>query len=725
HYASHDTAASASVTVGIGASGSASYSHDKVNGDFASVTEQSGLQAGDGGFDITVHGNTDLKGAVIASTQGAIDQGRNHLTTGTLTVADITNTSHYKATGVNLSGGYAAGGSDGKSDGNQTGDGSSGDSASSQMPSTVNQGSNWSWQNQGSGARGAAAGYDSKRGSQTSITHSGISGGDLTITDAAGQQAKSGQRVADTLAALKRDVHTGDSGNGLVKDWNGQQLQQLQQQVSHGAQIMATFGQQAGKAIGDYAEQKAMELRGQGNEAEAAKWDEGGVYRVAAHAAMGALGGGVQGALGAGAAASAAPRLNELTKDLPDGVREAVGAGLAAGLGAVTGGASGAATAFNADTNNRQLHQDSNQNEVARLKEMANGDPQREADLVAAACALVKCSAEYPDGSDEQKYWAAIEAEGNKPERQEDRDWLKSQVQTTYKSSDKGMWEESRPLFKYNSTTDAVSDWAARNSVGTRVLGGVQMIGGAVQASGGVMLSPTFETGIGAFASAYLVGSGADNIYAGINTLYTGRPTSTLGGQALQALGLQPGTAELLYGFTQMAPSAGAALAANRAVNLEIEANAWARSTYTGSGSATDAATGSAPKFGFIFRGDARSPDVIFKEGLQPRGTNTDLYNYALQNEPSIFVSTSKSPNVARDFVDMQGGGYVYTIRGQAHGLDVNAILGLQSPFPHEFEIAIPGGINPLDIMGARQVGPNGKFLGPFIRNKEYGGVWP
>ncbi|WP_235430561.1 hypothetical protein [Xanthomonas sp. MUS 060] len=288
---------------------------------------------------------------MIASTQGAIDQGRNQLTTGTLTVADITNTSHYKATGVNLSGGYAAGGSNGKSDGKS--DGGSGDSASSQMPSTANNGSSWSWQNQGSGARGTAAGYDSKSGSQTSITHSGISGGALTITDAAGQQAKSGQSVADTLAALKRDVHTGDSGNGLVKDWNGQQLQQ---QVTAGAQIMATFGQQASKAIGDYASQKALELRGQGNEAEAAKWDEGGVYRVAAHAAMGALGGGVQGALGAGAAASAAPKLTELTKDLPDGVREAVGAGLAAGLGAVTGGASGAATAFNEDTNNRQLH---------------------------------------------------------------------------------------------------------------------------------------------------------------------------------------------------------------------------------------------------------------------------------------------------------------------------------------------------------------------------------
>ncbi len=572
HYASHDTSVAGSITVGIGASGSASYSHAKVDGDFASVTEQSGIQAGDGGFDITVHGNTDLKGGVIASTQAAIDQGRNQLTTGTLTVADIVNTSHYKATGVNLSGGYAAGGSNGKSDAKS--DGGSGDSGSSQMPSTVNQGSSWSWQNQGSGARGTAAGYNSKSGSQTSITHSGISGGALTITDAAGQQAKSGQSIADTLAALNRDVHTGDSSNGLVKDWNGQQLQQ---QVTAGAQIMATFGQQAGKAIGDYASHKALELRSQGNEAEAEKWDEGGAYRVAAHAAMGALGGGVQGALGAGAAASAAPRLNELTKDLPDGVREAVGAGLAAGLGAVTGGASGAATAFNEDTNNRQLHQDSNQNEVARLKEMANGDPQREADLVAAACALVKCSAEYPDGSDEKKYWAAIEVEGNKPERQEDRDWLKSQSQTTSGYAAGSTWEENRHLFTYDGV-DAFGDWATKNQVGTRALGGLQMVGGAAESAGGMMLAPTCGTFVGCLASVYLTGAGADNAAAGSSTLFSGKATSTLGGQALQALGLQPGTAELLYGFTQMAPSAGAALAANRAIDLEIATNAWVRS---------------------------------------------------------------------------------------------------------------------------------------------------
>nr|WP_279627069.1 hemagglutinin repeat-containing protein [Xanthomonas prunicola] len=70
-YASKDKAVGGSVTFGVGFSASASYSSNKVNGDFASVTEQSGIQAGDGGFNIRVGGNTDLKGGVIASTHAA------------------------------------------------------------------------------------------------------------------------------------------------------------------------------------------------------------------------------------------------------------------------------------------------------------------------------------------------------------------------------------------------------------------------------------------------------------------------------------------------------------------------------------------------------------------------------------------------------------------------------------------------------------------------------
>ena len=67
------------------------------SGDFASVGEQAGIRAGDGGFGIRVAGATDLKGAVIASTaeaapstgsgQGTSTGSVNQLTTGTLTAS--------------------------------------------------------------------------------------------------------------------------------------------------------------------------------------------------------------------------------------------------------------------------------------------------------------------------------------------------------------------------------------------------------------------------------------------------------------------------------------------------------------------------------------------------------------------------------------------------------------------------------------------------------------
>ncbi|CAD6548971.1 scabin-related ADP-ribosyltransferase [Paraburkholderia metrosideri] len=123
---------------------------------------------------------------------------------------------------------------------------------------------------------------------------------------------------------------------------------------------------------------------------------------------------------------------------------------------------------------------------------------------------------------------------------------------------------------------------------------------------------------------------------------------------------------------------------------------------------------------GFIFRGDGRAPDVIFETGLQPKGPNQDLYRYAAENVDSVFVSTSKSPNIAREFASYQGDGYVYTIRGQSAGVDVNAVLGNRSPFPHEMEVAVPGGVRPTDIMGGRLVGPDGTFIGPFIKNPGY-----
>lgn len=85
---------------GTGAkSGNASYSRGKTTSDYASVTEQAGIYAGDQGYDVDVNKDIQLKGAVIASTAAA---NRNHLTTGTLHLEDIQNKAAYdvKNTGV-------------------------------------------------------------------------------------------------------------------------------------------------------------------------------------------------------------------------------------------------------------------------------------------------------------------------------------------------------------------------------------------------------------------------------------------------------------------------------------------------------------------------------------------------------------------------------------------------------------------------------------------------
>ncbi|HET6893718.1 MAG TPA: hypothetical protein VFH31_21655, partial [Pyrinomonadaceae bacterium] len=72
-----------------------------------SVNEQSGITAGESGFQIAVGGNTHLKGGVIASTA---DAGKNTLSTGSLTAEDIQNGASYKASSVGIGGGGSSGG---------------------------------------------------------------------------------------------------------------------------------------------------------------------------------------------------------------------------------------------------------------------------------------------------------------------------------------------------------------------------------------------------------------------------------------------------------------------------------------------------------------------------------------------------------------------------------------------------------------------------------------
>ncbi|WP_255308544.1 hemagglutinin repeat-containing protein, partial [Gilliamella sp. wkB108] len=82
---------------------SGSFSQDKMKSDYASVNEQSGIFAGEGGYDITVGNHTELTGAVIASE--AEDKTRNRLETGTIGFSDIKNKAEYNVSSISVSGG--------------------------------------------------------------------------------------------------------------------------------------------------------------------------------------------------------------------------------------------------------------------------------------------------------------------------------------------------------------------------------------------------------------------------------------------------------------------------------------------------------------------------------------------------------------------------------------------------------------------------------------------
>ncbi|RPD83039.1 hemagglutinin, partial [Neisseria weixii] len=83
-YRSKQQNLSGSVTLGYGASAGGSYSKSNTNADHRSTSEQSGIFAGDGGFQVNVKNHTDLKGGIITSSEAAEQNGRNRFQTATL-----------------------------------------------------------------------------------------------------------------------------------------------------------------------------------------------------------------------------------------------------------------------------------------------------------------------------------------------------------------------------------------------------------------------------------------------------------------------------------------------------------------------------------------------------------------------------------------------------------------------------------------------------------------
>lgn len=187
----------------------------------------------------------------------------------------------------------------------------------------------------------------------------GVSEGKPTGSMGAGSSSGSASSVSRSGVsglAGNSDVRTGDAETGLKNTFNAQKVTD-----DVGAQIAITqeFGKQASKTWADYATTKEAEALKAGDREEAAKWGEGGSYRVAGHVALGAVSGGTAGATGALVSAEVMPTVGAALEqtDLPTAVKQALGMVASSALGAATGmGVAGVAAAYNVDTNNRQLH---------------------------------------------------------------------------------------------------------------------------------------------------------------------------------------------------------------------------------------------------------------------------------------------------------------------------------------------------------------------------------
>jgi len=107
----------------------------------------------------------------------------------------------------------------------------------------------------------------------------------------------------------------------------------------------------------------------------------------------------------------------------------------------------------------------------------------------------------------------------------------------------------------------------------------------------------------------------------------------------------------------------------------------------------------------FLFRGDGRPPEEIFKTGFKPKKPDykVDIWDYAKNNKPGDLVSTSKASEPGIKFAK-ENGGYLYSIRPHKTGIDINKALGKDSPFPHEKEVAMPSGIPNNQIKYATEV---------------------
>ncbi len=299
-------------TFGAGSwSGSLNASRDKMTSDYDSVQEQSGIFAGQGGFDVTVGSHTQLNGGGIAAT-GSAD--KNSLDTGTLGFSDIHNQADYKT--QHQGGGISTGGSIGSQ-------------FAGNMTSALLA---------GGGNSGHAEG----------TTQSAVSEGTIIIRDQASQK----QDVAD----LSRDTEHASGSIGPIFDKEKEQrrLQEVQltgEIGSQAADIARTQGQinalEAARKV--HPAMSAEQLKEtQTYKDEQAKYGTGSDIQRGIQAATAALQGLAGGDIAGALAGASAPELANLIghgSGLSDGAAVVAHAILGGAVAALQGNSAAAGAA--------------------------------------------------------------------------------------------------------------------------------------------------------------------------------------------------------------------------------------------------------------------------------------------------------------------------------------------------------------------------------------------
>ncbi|CRH32784.1 hypothetical protein BN1183_AK_00010, partial [Pantoea ananatis] len=196
-------------------SGYINASQDKMHSNFDSVKEQSGLYAGNGGFDVTVGNHTQLNGAVIAS---QADADKNRLDTGTLGFTNLHNEADYKTEhqGIGMSSGASFGGQ------------FAGNMANTMLA--------------GAGGKGHAEG----------TTQSAVANGTIVVRDQANQKQ-------DTATLSRDTAHANDSISPIFNKEKEQQRLQTAQMIGEIGSQVADIARTQGEI---YALKKAQEVKG-------------------------------------------------------------------------------------------------------------------------------------------------------------------------------------------------------------------------------------------------------------------------------------------------------------------------------------------------------------------------------------------------------------------------------------------------------------------------------